>query len=131
VTDHAGQPAAAHGNQPRATIFYAVVLYLYATQQVDAVYLTTAWVFLAFRIAHSAVHCTFNFIPLRFLLYVVSALAAMVHGAAIRLAHDRPANYKLSNGAAWMPVMGASDSTWSRSRLRVSSSSPTAFRMSR
>jgi hypothetical protein len=55
------------------TIFYAVVLYLYVTQQVDEAYVTAAWVFFAFRVLHSVVHCTFNFIPLRFLLYAVSA----------------------------------------------------------
>jgi hypothetical protein len=55
------------------TVFYAVVLYLYATQQVDAMYVGAAWVFFLLRAMHSAVHCTFNFIPLRFVLYVVSA----------------------------------------------------------
>lgn len=57
------------------TIFYAVVLYLHVTAQVDSVYVAAAWVFFAFRILHSAVHCTFNWVPLRFWLYVVSALA--------------------------------------------------------
>ncbi len=55
------------------TVFYAVVLYLYATTQVDAAYLGAAWTFFLFRAMHSAVHCSFNFIPLRFVLYVVSA----------------------------------------------------------
>src|SRR5690606_10593359 len=57
------------------TIFYAVVLYLHATAQVDALYLAAAWIFFAFRILHTVVHCTFNFVPLRFWLYAVSALA--------------------------------------------------------
>ena len=57
------------------TVFYAVVLYLYATMQVDTSYLAAAWIFLAFRILHSAVHCSFNFVPLRFWLYAISALA--------------------------------------------------------
>jgi hypothetical protein len=57
------------------TIFYAVVLYLHATRQVDALYLGAAWVFFAFRVLHSAVHCTFNHIPLRFFIYVVASLA--------------------------------------------------------
>jgi hypothetical protein len=55
------------------TVFYAIVLYLYATKQVDAVYVGAAWGFFAFRALHSLVHCTFNFIPLRFALYVISA----------------------------------------------------------
>lgn len=57
------------------TIFYAVVLYLYTTQQVDGLHLGAAWIFLTFRIFHSAVHCTFNFVPLRFWLYAISAIA--------------------------------------------------------
>jgi len=57
------------------TIFYAVVLYLFATHQVDTAYLAAAWGFFLFRVLHSAVHCTFNFIPLRFVLYVISAVA--------------------------------------------------------
>lgn len=56
-------------------IFYALVLYLFITKQVDAVYVNAAWLFVAFRILHSAVHCTFNQILLRFYLYLVSAIA--------------------------------------------------------
>jgi hypothetical protein len=57
------------------TIFYAVVLYLYATKQVDGSYLVAAWVFFGFRVLHSVVHCTFNFVPLRFWLHAISGLA--------------------------------------------------------
>lgn len=57
------------------TIFYAVVLYLYATTQVDGLFVAAAWIFFAFRVLHSAVHCTFNFVPLRFWLYAFSAVA--------------------------------------------------------
>lgn len=56
-------------------LFYALVLYLFVTQQVDTVYVTAAWVFVAFRALHSAVHCTFNLITLRFYLYLVATLA--------------------------------------------------------
>jgi len=55
------------------TVFYAVVLYIYVTHQVDAVFVGAAWGFFLFRVLHSAVHCTFNFIPLRFVLYVIPA----------------------------------------------------------
>jgi len=34
-----------------------------------------AWVFVVFRALHSAVHCTFNLVMLRFYLYLVSTLA--------------------------------------------------------
>ena len=67
------------------TVFYAVVLYIYLTHQVDAAFVGAAWAFFLFRAMHSAVHCTFNFIPLRFVLYVISAgaLWLMVLRAAI------------------------------------------------
>jgi hypothetical protein len=55
------------------TVFYAVVLYIFATNQVDTAYVGAAWGFFLFRALHSAVHCTFNFIPIRFALYVISA----------------------------------------------------------
>jgi len=55
------------------TVFYVAVLYIYVTNQADRTYLWAAWGFFLFRALHSAVHCTFNFIPLRFALYVISA----------------------------------------------------------
>jgi hypothetical protein len=69
------------------TVFYAVVLYLYVTHQVDGRYVAAAWAFFLFRVLHSVVHCTFNFIPLRFVLYVISAGALwfMVVKAALSL----------------------------------------------
>ena len=57
------------------TLFYAVVLYLYVTQQVDTTYVIAAWMFVAFRILHSAVQCTINIIILRFTAYAASTLA--------------------------------------------------------
>jgi hypothetical protein len=56
-------------------LFYALVLYLFVTNQVDAPYLDAAWVFVAFRVLHSAVHCTFNLVMLRFYLYLIASLA--------------------------------------------------------
>ncbi len=56
-------------------LFYALVLYLFVTNQVDALYVTAAWVFVVFRVLHSVVHCTFNLIMLRFYLYLVATLA--------------------------------------------------------
>lgn len=56
-------------------IFYAVALYLFVTQQVDATDVAAAWVFAAFRVLHSLVHCTVNIVMLRFCLYLFSTLA--------------------------------------------------------
>ena len=55
-------------------IFYALVLYLFVTKQVDTVYVSAAWIFVIFRAFHSIVHCTFNLIMLRFYLYLFSTL---------------------------------------------------------
>jgi hypothetical protein len=56
-------------------LFYAVCLYLYATGKVDAAYVAAGWVFFAFRMLHSLVHCTFNHIVTRFSVYLVAGLA--------------------------------------------------------
>ena len=56
------------------TIFYAFVIYLFVTSQVDAVYLAGCWAFAGLRVIHSLIHCTFNKVMLRFLVYVVSTL---------------------------------------------------------
>ena len=56
-------------------LFYALALYLFSTQQVDATYVAAGWTFVAFRTLHSAVHCTFNLVMLRFYLYLIATLA--------------------------------------------------------
>jgi len=65
-------------------LFYPLVLYLFAMKLVDVVYVDAAWAFVAFRAMHSAVHCTFNLVTLRFYLYLFSTLA--VWFVAIRAA---------------------------------------------
>src|SRR5215475_13036589 len=49
-------------------LFYALTLYLFITNQVDAAYVIAAWIFVAFRALHSAVHCTINIVIVRFYL---------------------------------------------------------------
>jgi hypothetical protein len=56
-------------------LFYAIVLYLFMTKQVDALYVNAAWIFFIFRALHSAIHCTFNIITLRFAFYLFSTIA--------------------------------------------------------
>lgn len=69
------------------TIFYAMALFLFVTQQVDGVHLAAAWVFVGLRVLHSAVHCTINIVIVRFWLYAVSAFALwfIVLRAALRM----------------------------------------------
>jgi hypothetical protein len=68
-------------------IFYALVLYLFITKQVDAMYVNAAWVFVAFRVLHSAVHCTFNLMLLRFYLYLFATLAVWFIAIRAALVH--------------------------------------------
>lgn len=56
-------------------LFYALVLYLFVTNQVDSAYVAAAWVFVAFRALHSVVHSTVNRVTLRFGLYMISTVA--------------------------------------------------------
>jgi hypothetical protein len=68
-------------------LFYALVMYLFLTQQVDMVYVTAAWVFVLFRTMHSAVHCTFNRVMLRFQLYLYSTIALWLMAGRAALMH--------------------------------------------
>lgn len=68
-------------------LFYALVLYLFITKQVDAVYINAAWVFVVFRALHSAVHCTFNLILLRFYLYLFATIAVWFIAIRAALSH--------------------------------------------
>ena len=71
-------------------VFYVLALVLFVTNQVDTVTLTAAWVFVAFRALHSAVHCTINIVMLRFTLYLVSTLAVWFIAARAALHHFGP-----------------------------------------
>ncbi|MBW4612239.1 MAG: MAPEG family protein [Desmonostoc vinosum HA7617-LM4] len=68
-------------------LFYALVLYLFVTKQVDTVYVNAAWVFVVFRALHSVVHCTFNLIMLRFYLYLFATLAVWFIAIRAALIH--------------------------------------------
>ena len=68
-------------------LFYALSLYLFVTGQVDGAYVTAGWIFVGFRVLHSAVHCTFNLVLLRFYLYLISCLALGFMGIRAALAH--------------------------------------------
>src|SRR5579862_5668062 len=57
------------------TLFYGLALYLFVTNKVDGTYLVAAWIFAAFRVLHSAVHCTVNIVLVRFWLYALSAVS--------------------------------------------------------
>jgi hypothetical protein len=68
-------------------LFYAICLYLFATNQVDGAFVGAGWLFASFRALHSAVHCTFNHIMTRFSLYLVASLALWYMLVRAALAH--------------------------------------------
>ena len=55
-------------------LFYVLCLALYVTHRQDAVLLTLCWLFVALRAMHSAIHCTYNNVMHRFLVYVTSTV---------------------------------------------------------
>jgi hypothetical protein len=71
-------------------LFYALVMYLFLTKQVDIVYVIAAWGFVLFRVMHSAVHCTFNRVMLRFHLYLYSTIALWFMAGRAALMHFSP-----------------------------------------
>jgi hypothetical protein len=56
-------------------LFYALCLYLYVTATAQSLDVFAAWLFLLFRVIHSAIHCTVNIVMARFLAYCAAALA--------------------------------------------------------
>jgi hypothetical protein len=56
-------------------LFYALCLYFYVTGTAQSLDVFAAWLFLLFRVIHSAIHCTVNIVMARFLAYSAAALA--------------------------------------------------------
>jgi len=59
-------------------LFYALVFVILHLALVDNLHVWLAWIFVVFRILHSLVHCTYNNVLHRFLLWLVSSLALLV-----------------------------------------------------
>ena len=59
-------------------LFYAICLYLTVVLQVDDIHIYCAWIFLVFRVIHSAIHCSYNNVMHRFAAYIVASLALWV-----------------------------------------------------
>ena len=55
-------------------LFYVAVFVAMLTDQVTPISIALAWAFVALRVLHSAVHCTYNRVMHRFVLYVAGAL---------------------------------------------------------
>jgi hypothetical protein len=55
-------------------VFYALCVILFVTGRVDPVQLKAAWIFVGCRVAHSLVHCTFNWVSWRFATYFLGSV---------------------------------------------------------
>jgi hypothetical protein len=58
-------------------LFHVLCLALYVTENVTMPQLVLAWVFVALRIAHSAIHCTYNRVMHRFQVFVLGMLCLL------------------------------------------------------
>ena len=59
-------------------LFYVACLYLIVVGMVDALHLNCAWIFVLGRVLHSIIHCTYNRVMHRFIVYLVSSIAVWV-----------------------------------------------------
>ena len=60
------------------TVFYVVIVLLAISNGASNLDIQLAWAYTGLRIAHSVVHVTTNFVPVRFLLFLLSTLALLV-----------------------------------------------------
>ncbi|MFC7300977.1 MAPEG family protein [Cognatiluteimonas weifangensis] len=56
-------------------LFYLALVVAALTAQVDTVVLALAWLFVALRIVHSAIHCSYNKVMHRFQAYLAGSVA--------------------------------------------------------
>jgi hypothetical protein len=59
------------------TVFYALLVYSHLVGVADGTNVTLAWSYVVLRVLHSLVQCTVNFVPLRFVLFVLASLPLM------------------------------------------------------
>ena len=59
-------------------LFYVVCLYLTMMSQVSDTIVTCAWLFVVLRAVHSFIHCSYNNVMHRFIVYLASSLALWV-----------------------------------------------------
>lgn len=59
-------------------LFFVLCFYLFASNTVDSLALTLAWVFVAFRYLHTFIQCSYNNVNHRFAAYSISSLALWI-----------------------------------------------------
>jgi hypothetical protein len=56
-------------------LFFALVPLAIITRKADLIFVVLSWVFVLSRVVHAAVYVTTNYVPLRFLAYLIGAIA--------------------------------------------------------
>jgi hypothetical protein len=59
------------------TIFYALAFYTHLAGVADPVNVGLAWAYVGLRVLHSLIQCTWNFVPVRFFVFVAASLALL------------------------------------------------------
>lgn len=83
---HARNVAANYNHlMEQPTAFYAICFALQFLDQTQPLNIGLAWTYVTLRIVHSLIQCTINFVPLQFLIFMISsvALAALTVHAAV------------------------------------------------
>ena len=59
-------------------LFYLAVVVAFLTEQVSGLMLGLAWTFVALRVAHSAIHCSYNKVMHRFEAYLLGGVVLWI-----------------------------------------------------
>ena len=59
------------------TLFYALAIYSHLAGNADEINVMLAWTYVGLRIVHSLIQCTTNFVPVRFVVFVLASLALL------------------------------------------------------
>jgi hypothetical protein len=54
--------------------FYLICIILYVTKTTDPTFLLLAWIYVGLRFFHSLIHLTSNYVPMRFLFFLLSII---------------------------------------------------------
>ena len=66
-------------------LFYLAIVVAAETHQVTLLTLSLAWLFVLLRVAHSAIHCTYNKVYHRFYVYFCGGVALWTLWAALAI----------------------------------------------
>lgn len=63
------------------TVFFALVFYSHLVGVADELNVMLAWAYVALRVAHSLIQAVWNYVPVRFLAFILSSLVLIVMAA--------------------------------------------------